>query len=131
MDTGDPDLLRVALFNLLDNAWKFTSAKPHATVEFGRMMLLDIPCYFVQDNGAGFDGRFVEKLFIPFERLHSAAEFPGTGIGLATGERVILRHGGSVWAESRLGEGASFFFTLNRRMPTKDRLPPKRGPQDD
>lgn len=129
-DLGDPDLIRAAVYNLVDNAWKFSATTTRATIEFGRMAVLDTPAYFVRDNGAGFDERFAEKLFRPFERLHSFSEFPGTGIGLATVERVIHRHGGSVWAEGALGQGATFFFTLNHRIPQKERTRRVQGGQD-
>lgn len=129
-DIADADLLRAAIYNLLDNAWKFTAGRPDAAIEFGRTTVDGEPCYFVRDNGVGFDERFIGKLFAPFERLHSAKQFPGTGIGLATVERVVRRHGGSVWAEGRLGQGARFFFTLNRRVPTKEHAAPGRGQGD-
>jgi signal transduction histidine kinase len=112
VDSGDPELLRVALRNLLENAWKFTAGRPDARVEFGRAVVEKERAYFVRDNGAGFDPRFADKLFRPFERLHSTEEFRGTGIGLATVERVIRRHGGRVWAEGEPGKGATFYFTL-------------------
>jgi signal transduction histidine kinase len=129
-DLGDPDLLRVAVHNLLDNAWKFTAPKPDAAVSFGRRDVAGAPAYFVRDNGIGFDVRFVDKLFIPFERLHSTAEFSGTGIGLAIVERVVHRHGGSVWAEGTAGQGATFSFTLHRRLPSRERAFPPREPRD-
>ena len=110
---GDPRLVRVALENLLTNAWKFTSRRERACIEVGQ---IDndgqSPIFFVRDNGVGFDPAFADKLFGPFQRLHDASDFPGTGIGLATVRRIVLRHGGRVWAESRLGQGACFFFTL-------------------
>ena len=110
---GDPGLLRILLENLLGNAWKFTSKRNRARIVFGRRTGEAGPAvYFVQDNGAGFDMRYGAKLFGPFQRLHSMEEFPGTGIGLATVSRVVLRHGGRVWAEGAVGQGATFFFTL-------------------
>jgi PAS domain S-box-containing protein len=110
---GDPGLLRVVLQNLFDNAWKFTSALTGpARVEFGVVPKLNQTVYFVRDNGAGFDMTYAGKLFSPFRRLHRQSEFPGTGVGLATVHRIIRRHGGTVWAESSPGEGATFFFTL-------------------
>jgi len=110
---GDPRLVRVALENLLTNAWKFTSRRERACIEVGHIDGDGTgPVFFVRDNGVGFDPAFADKLFGPFQRLHDAAEFPGTGIGLATVRRIVLRHGGRVWAESRLGEGACFYFTL-------------------
>lgn len=108
--TGDAGLLRVALENLLGNAWKFTSKKRRARIEFGRAENPLI--YFVRDNGAGFDMAGANKLFSVFQRLHSVSEFPGTGIGLATVQRIISRHGGRVWAEAAVGQGATFYFTL-------------------
>jgi light-regulated signal transduction histidine kinase (bacteriophytochrome) len=110
---ADARLLNVLLVNLLDNAWKFSGKNPHARIEFGILSdPTDNPAYFVRDNGAGFDMAFSNKLFGPFQRLHSAKEFPGNGIGLATVQRIAHRHGGRVWAEGRLGEGATFYFTL-------------------
>jgi light-regulated signal transduction histidine kinase (bacteriophytochrome) len=110
---ADARLMRVALDNLIGNAWKFTSRRDLATIEVGRSSDSGLlATYFVRDNGAGFDTRYSERLFAPFQRLHSDTEFPGTGIGLATVRRVIERHGGHVWAESVLGQGATFFFSL-------------------
>jgi len=109
---GDPELLRVALENLLSNAWKFTSRQAGTRIEFGATQVNGAPAYFVRDNGAGFDTQYAGKLFGAFQRLHSAEEYPGTGIGLATVQRVFLRHGGRVWAEGEVGKGAVFYFTL-------------------
>jgi light-regulated signal transduction histidine kinase (bacteriophytochrome) len=109
---GDPQLLKVAMQNLIGNAWKFTSKQPKARIEFGRTEVGGRPAFVVRDNGAGFDATHANKLFGAFQRLHSNSEFPGTGIGLATVQRVIRRHGGKVWAEGVVGMGASFFFTL-------------------
>ncbi|MFI5363449.1 MAG: ATP-binding protein [Elusimicrobiota bacterium] len=111
-DKGDLDLLRVVFVNLLGNAWKYTGKKPSARIEFGAEGTEGARVYFVRDNGAGFDMAFSKKLFQPFNRLHSASEFEGTGIGLATVQRVIVRHGGRVWGEGAVEEGATFRFTL-------------------
>ncbi len=110
---GDPVLLRAVMTNVLDNAWKFTARIPKARIEFGqRGMEGDLPVFFVRDNGAGFDMRYAEKLFGVFQRLHGQDEFAGTGVGLATVQRIVNRHGGRIWAEARPGAGATFFFTL-------------------
>lgn len=109
---GDRHLLASVLENLLGNAWKFTARCEHARVELGVVSTAARRIYFVRDNGAGFDMRYAEKLFTPFERLHSEEEFPGTGIGLATVQRIITRHGGRIWAEGTTGGGACFYFTL-------------------
>ena len=109
---GDKEMLRVALQNLLDNAFKFTAQQQHARVQFGRTTQPGPATSFVRDNGVGFDMSDADKLFRPFERLHSESEFSGTGIGLATVQRVIARHGGRVSAEGAIGDGATFYFTL-------------------
>jgi PAS domain S-box-containing protein len=109
---GDPALLRLLLENLLGNAWKFTARQAPARVEVGVQRTEDRLVYYVRDNGVGFDMAYADKLFGAFQRLHAANEFPGTGIGLATVQRIALRHGGEVWAHSELGRGATFFFTL-------------------
>ncbi|MGA9882591.1 MAG: ATP-binding protein [Candidatus Acidiferrales bacterium] len=109
---ADPGLLRVVLENLLNNAWKFTSKRDHASIEFGYKRDNGKPSYFVSDNGAGFDPKYADRLFGAFQRLHAMNDFPGTGVGLATVQRIISRHGGEVWAESAVGQGASFYFTL-------------------
>ncbi|MGD9762152.1 MAG: ATP-binding protein [Candidatus Binatia bacterium] len=109
---GDEQLLRIALENLLDNAWKFTSREPSPRIEVGIATHEGSRVYFVRDNGAGFDMAYASNLFGAFRRLHTTAEFPGTGIGLATVERVIHRHGGRIWADAAVGRGATFLFTL-------------------
>jgi len=118
---ADPALLRVALQNLLANAWKFTGKQPQARIEVGVMEHEGERTHFVRDNGAGFDMAYAGKLFGAFQRLHDATEFPGTGIGLATVQRVLHRHGGRIWAEAAAGQGATFFFTLpGLPAPTPD-----------
>lgn len=110
---GDPPLLQVLLENLLSNAWKFTSKKIQTQIEFGEMSQSgEIPVYFVRDNGAGFDMTYADKLFAPFQRLHRMNEFPGNGIGLATVQRIVRRHGGRAWAQGTVDRGATFYFTL-------------------
>jgi signal transduction histidine kinase len=112
---ADQRLARVVLDNLLGNAWKFTAKTQAPRIEVGAETREGERVFFVRDNGAGFDMRYAESLFAPFRRLHRQSEFPGTGIGLATVQRVVQRHGGRIWAESREGQGASFFFTLPDR----------------
>ncbi len=109
---GDPALLRVVLENLLGNAFKFTGRKPSAIIEFGALTESAPSVFFVRDDGAGFDMAYANKLFGAFQRLHAASEFDGNGIGLATVQRIVERHGGRVWAEGAVGRGATFFFTL-------------------
>ncbi len=109
---GDAALLRLALQNLMDNAWKFTDGRARATIEFGTVEREDVKAYYVRDDGVGFDMAYVDKLFVPFQRLHSQAEFSGTGIGLATVARIMHRHGGKVWGEGAPEKGATFCFTL-------------------
>jgi PAS domain S-box-containing protein len=111
---ADRVLIRSVLENLVGNAWKFTSRQDGASIEFGTMPTGDARvCCYVRDNGAGFDPAYVEKLFTPFERLHSTSEFPGTGVGLASVRQIVERHGGHVWAQGAVGEGATFYFTLD------------------
>jgi PAS domain S-box-containing protein len=109
---GDPQLLRALLENLLGNAWKFTGKKPRAIIEFGCTQDGAQKTFYVKDNGAGFDMSYADKLFGAFQRLHDATDFPGTGIGLATVQRIVNRHGGTVRAEGEVGKGATFYFTL-------------------
>lgn len=109
---GDTHLLRILFDNLLGNAWKFTSEQERATIEVGALSHDGTTAYFVRDNGVGFDMAFVAKLFAPFQRLHAMTEYPGTGIGLATVQRIVARHGGLVWGEGLVGQGATFYFTL-------------------
>jgi len=140
VEKGDPRLLRVALWNLIGNAWKFTQGKSQgepegaARIEFGTDAALSrrggVPVYYVRDNGAGFDMAYAGKLFGAFQRLHAADEFEGTGIGLATVQRVVHRHGGTVWARGRVGEGATFYFTLRpglRFDPTSEAVKTREG----
>ena len=108
----DPRLMKVVLENLLSNAWKFTSKRPAARIEFGATRSDTSTSYFVRDNGAGFDMKYAEQLFMPFQRLPGTHAFKGHGIGLATVERIIRRHGGRVWAGGEPGKGATFYFTL-------------------
>jgi signal transduction histidine kinase/uncharacterized membrane protein YhdT len=111
--SGDPMLLNVFLQNLISNSWKFTAKKDNAKIEFGSKVQDNKRVYFVRDNGAGFDMSFSEKLFGTFQRLHTEAEFTGTGVGLATARKIIHLHGGEIWAESKVNEGATFYFTVS------------------
>ena len=126
--TADRSLIRTVLQNLLENAWKFTAHRDGAVIEFATAAATTttaaaaaaedgMVCCCVRDNGAGFDPAYAAKLFQPFERLHDAAEFPGTGIGLASVARIIERHGGRTWAEGAVGQGATFYFTLTAADP--------------
>jgi signal transduction histidine kinase len=109
---GDPNLLKIALYNLIGNAWKYTRTVSEARIEFGMVERHGKKAFFVSDNGLGFDMSEAGHLFEPFQRLPNAKGFPGTGIGLATVQRIIQRHGGEVWGEGESGKGATFFFTL-------------------
>jgi light-regulated signal transduction histidine kinase (bacteriophytochrome) len=112
--SGDPVLLRIVMDNLIGNAWKFTSLVDSARIEFGVTYPAGKPAeYFVRDNGGGFDMRYADRLFGAFQRLHLDDEFPGTGVGLATVQRIIHRHGGRIRAESSVGQGATFLFDFD------------------
>ncbi|MEX0960437.1 MAG: PAS domain-containing protein [Burkholderiales bacterium] len=113
--TADPRLLRVALENLLSNAWKFSAKNPQALIEVGELVQNGVRAFYVRDNGAGFDMKYEGKLFGVFQRLHAVEEFPGTGVGLATVKRVVERHGGRIWVQAAPEQGATFFFTLHER----------------
>ncbi|MBI3776986.1 MAG: GHKL domain-containing protein [Gammaproteobacteria bacterium] len=109
---ADPRLIAVVLDNLLSNAWKYSSRTENAQINFGADIRNGETIYFVKDNGAGFDMNYADKLFTPFQRLHSAKDFQGTGVGLATVARIVRRHGGRIWAQSEAGKGATFYFTM-------------------
>jgi light-regulated signal transduction histidine kinase (bacteriophytochrome) len=114
--TGDSALLELVAHNLIDNAWKFTDGTADARISLARLSEEDGRSTFVvRDNGAGFDMRYADKLFRPFERLHRQEEFSGTGVGLTTAARILSRHSGRIWAEGSPGDGASFFFELPTR----------------
>jgi light-regulated signal transduction histidine kinase (bacteriophytochrome) len=110
---GDTRLLRIAMENLLDNAWKYTAHAQQAEIIVGSQAAEGGRVFFVRDNGVGFDMAYSAKLFAPFQRLHPESEFPGTGIGLVTVQRIIARHGGRIWAQAHPGEGATFWFKLD------------------
>jgi signal transduction histidine kinase len=114
---GDATLLRAVLWNLLENAWKYTRKRELGQIEFGVMEADGKRVYYVRDNGAGFDMAAASRLFQPFYRAHKDSDFEGTGIGLATVERIIRRHGGRIWAEAEIDGGATFFFTLGHEGP--------------
>jgi light-regulated signal transduction histidine kinase (bacteriophytochrome) len=116
---ADESLMKIVLENLLGNAWKFTGKTSDPRIEFGKTTRDGAPIYFVRDNGVGFDMQYVSKLFGAFLRLHTISEFPGTGIGLASVQRIILRHGGKVWIEGKVNEGATAYFSI----PLPDRTP--------
>jgi signal transduction histidine kinase len=121
---GDPHLLRAVLDNLLGNAWKFTTRTNAPAIAFSAEPRDEGTVYLVRDNGAGFDEAHAGKLFVPFQRMHTTAQFPGTGIGLATVQRIVIRHGGRIWAESSVGHGATFFFTLGASADAPSRSGP-------
>jgi light-regulated signal transduction histidine kinase (bacteriophytochrome) len=112
---ADLQLARTVLDNLLANAWKFTRHAADARIDVGVTENDERRAFFVRDNGAGFDMAFANKLFVPFQRLHTVAEFPGTGIGLANVQRILHRHGGEIWADGRIDHGATFYFTFHGR----------------
>jgi signal transduction histidine kinase len=122
---GDPRLVRVLLDNLLGNAWKYTSRHPTAQISFGRTTEDGEVVYYVRDDGAGFDLAYADKLFRPFQRLHTMEEFEGAGVGLATAQRVVRRHGGRIWADAAPEQGATFFFTLPTAVEESDTNPPE------
>lgn len=115
---ADPVLLEIMLKNLLDNAWKYTVKSADPRIEIGQTVHNGTPCYFIKDNGCGFDMAYSQKLFMPFQRLHPGKEYAGSGVGLATVFRVVQRHGGSITAESAPGAGAVFYFTMSKAKPT-------------
>jgi PAS domain S-box-containing protein len=114
---GDPGLLEAALYNLLDNAWKFTARVAQPQIEFGRTETLSGPAFYIRDNGAGFDMRHARKLFGAFQRMHAQEDFAGTGVGLATVQRIVRRHGGRIWADSIPGQQTTFYFQLSVPRP--------------
>jgi light-regulated signal transduction histidine kinase (bacteriophytochrome) len=114
----DPQLARTLIANLLDNAWKFTSKVQSGHIHFGMTEQKGEVVFFVRDDGVGFDMGHADKLFAPFQRLHTISEFAGTGIGLATAQRIVHRHGGRVWADGTVNQGATFYFTVAGRGPT-------------
>ncbi|HYX53168.1 MAG TPA: ATP-binding protein, partial [Candidatus Limnocylindrales bacterium] len=109
---ADPGLMRVLIENLIGNAWKFSGNNPQAHIIFASEQRDNETVFFIRDNGGGFDPAYTNRLFVPFQRLHTSDEFPGTGVGLATAQRIIRRHGGRIWAEAEKNKGATFFFTL-------------------
>ena len=124
---GDPALLRTVLDNLLGNAWKYTARKAGAAIRFERAGDAGRRAFAVCDNGAGFDMRYAAQLFVMFGRLHPASEFEGTGVGLASVQRIVQRHGGDIWADAEVGRGSSFFFTLAPSPPAPPRTHAAQG----
>ena len=119
---ADPLLVRRVLENLIGNAFKYSAKVAQPRVEFGAMPATNPAVFYVRDNGAGFDMQHADKLFGMFQRLHSAKEFPGTGVGLAGVQNIVRRHGGRVWAEARPGDGACFYFTLMDKLEAQQRV---------
>lgn len=113
---GDQSLLDIAMSNLVENAWKYSSKKPRSKIRFATQMQGDQVVYYIKDNGVGFDTQYINKLFGPFQRLHTEDDFPGTGIGLATVHRIIDRHGGKIWANAKVDRGATFYFTIHSEV---------------
>jgi light-regulated signal transduction histidine kinase (bacteriophytochrome) len=109
---GDPGLMRAMLENLIGNAWKFTAKTDAARIDVGSELRDGLPCFYVRDNGAGFDMQYAHKLFQPFQRLHHTRDFDGTGIGLATVKKIIQRHGGTVWVDSTVNQGTTVYFAI-------------------
>ena len=114
---ADEGLILVVLENLIGNAWKYSSKRNPAKIQFGFHEAADEVIFFVQDNGVGFSANYADRLFRPFQRLHSHVDFPGTGVGLATVQRIVTRHGGRVWAEATVDQGAKFSFSLPYKPP--------------
>lgn len=125
---GDANLVRIVLENLISNALKYTSKKNQARISIGKVYRNSSLCFFVKDDGVGFDMQYAEKVFGPFQRLHSDDEFKGTGIGLSTVQRIVHRHGGLIWTESKPGEGATFYFTLSAANKQDVKIQPAHGP---
>ncbi len=113
--TGDRNLIKICIENLLRNAWKYSSKHQEARIEWGTLMKDQETVFFIRDNGAGFDNAYRSKLFLPFQRLHSNTEFTGNGIGLALVKRILERHGGRIWAEGAIEKGATFYFTIGKK----------------
>ena len=118
---ADESLMKILMTNLLNNAWKYSSRTDRARIEFGVMTEGAVPVYFVRDNGTGFDMKYADKLFRVFSRLHDPTQFSGSGIGLATVQRIIMRHGGRIWAEGEVGHGATFYFTLTPEIDSEQK----------
>lgn len=112
MAMGDRNLIQIVLQNLLDNAWKYSRKEPVTHIDFGSLIMDGRTVYFIRDNGVGFDMKYVDKIFGAFQRLHSVSEFEGTGIGLATVNRIIRRHHGNIWVDSEVDKGTTFYFNL-------------------